>query len=140
MVPRKIIKVKHYRSVPAASIPKRDGPALWLLGIIPLVIGGIIMWMTLDQELSFRIAKPEHMDLSRRVVFAYSTLLGLYSTGLLGFALGMYVDFKPLPTQSETVARAIIRLHRRKILILIGSVLLVTAGFLEYLTVFDKIP
>jgi len=138
MARKRVIKVKHFRPVPGAPrpAPPSTGRKVAVLMVTGVLLSGAVALGLLGN----RLPNPPNMDLSRRLAFAFASLMGLFAAGMIGFALGMREDRQgPMsrPTPGEGIAD---NQRRARILIAIGSAVLLASGWLEYVAAFDKMP
>ncbi|NSW56901.1 MAG: hypothetical protein HPY44_12890 [Armatimonadetes bacterium] len=138
MAARRVIKVRHLRPVPGAMRPAprpmMRRPAL-LLAIGILLSGSVALVLLIH-----RVPNPPNMDLSRRLAFAFASLMGLFAAGMIGFALGMHGN-RQGPVPPPKLGEELIDHQRRgRILIAIGIAMLLASGWLEYIAAFDKMP
>jgi len=140
METKRVIKVRRYQQPPGAAVAKPIRPVPWTSLLLPLAIGFPLVSIVVLYILSHWTVNPPDVDLSRRVVFALASLLGLYAAGMMGFAFGIMADRKSPKSQPEAISRGMTRRRRSVLLITVGTVLLIISGWFEYLTLFDRIP
>lgn len=138
MSTRRVIKVKQFRPVPGAPRPAALSMARKVA--LLMVIGTLLSGAVALGLLAHRVPNPPNMDLSRRLAFAFASLMGLFAAGMIGFALGMRgnrqtAGLRPAPDREARNGQ-----RRVSILIAIGSALLLASGWLEYIAAFDKMP
>ena len=139
METKRVIKVRRYQQPPGATVARPIRPVPWTSLLLPLAIGFPLVAITALYILSHWAVNPPNIDLSRRIVFALASLLGLYAAGMMGYALGIMEDRKPPTSQPEAIARGMARRRRSVALLIAGTVLLIVSVWFEYLTLFDRI-
>ena len=146
MTTRRIIKVRHYRPVDGATAPKtptipirpqeKQSNTLLPLFLAVVVPFGLILVLYVMQHLP---ANPPEIDLSRRVIFAVASVLGLYGAGMIGYALGVGNSKWQALSQPEAIAEGIRRRRRNVLITVIGVVLIVVGSWFEDLTLVDRV-
>lgn len=119
------------RSVPGAS----GMPSEPVIGVIAgFVLAGCLFAANMLGTLRWpEDSNPSGMDLSRRLVFAFSSAVELYGAGLVGFALGVGAAQRRAIVHPSAAGRALRLRTWRGPMIVIGVLLILVAGRYEYL-------